>query len=91
MGNREHDPNGCIAMFEKLSEYIDGELDPVTCRQIEAHLKECISCKICLLTLKKTVNLCKEMAPNPVPEDLSQKLRTMIENFPQTRPRSSKP
>jgi RNA polymerase sigma-70 factor (ECF subfamily) len=90
MGNNDHDPNECIAMFEKLSEYIDGELDPVTCRQIEAHLEGCLPCRIYLLTLKKTVNLCKEMTPNPVPENLSQKLRDMVDNFPQTAPRSPK-
>lgn len=91
MAKHEHNPSDCIAMFEKLSEYIDGELDAATCRKIEKHLEDCIPCRICLLTLKKTVRLCKEMTPNPVPEDLSQRLREMIENFPQSLPRAPKP
>jgi anti-sigma factor RsiW len=90
MANHKHDAGQCIAMFEKLSEYIDGELDPVTCSEIEKHLEECLPCKICLLTLTKTVRLCKEVTQNPVPEDLSQRLREMIDNIPQGLPRVPK-
>ncbi len=73
----EHDHKHCMAMFEKLSEYIDGELDQSSRREIEAHIKVCASCKICLATLKTTIHLCGGIAPHPVPEALSQKLRSL--------------
>lgn len=82
MDLEEHDHKHCLAMFEKLSEYIDGELDQSTRREIEAHLEICASCKICLATLKTTIHLCRGIALHPVPEALSQKLRTLTLDHP---------
>jgi anti-sigma factor RsiW len=82
MVSDEHDPRHCVAMFEKLSEYIDGELDRLTCRELEKHVENCISCKICLATLKKTINLCRGMAADPLPEGFSEKLKqTLLQNI----------
>jgi hypothetical protein len=68
-------------MFEKLSEYIDNELDVMTCRDIERHVEECVPCKICLETLKRTVKLCKKVDSIPVPESVSVKLKELIQNM----------
>jgi anti-sigma factor RsiW len=73
-----HDPEKCRFMFEKLSEYIDNELDALTCRDIERHAQDCIACQVCLGTLKKTIELCKKMETEPVPEIFSEKLREFI-------------
>lgn len=81
MANEEHDHRHCLEMFEKLSEYIDGELDEVTCEELERHVEECVPCKVCLVTLKKTVNICREMDANPVPSEVSQRLKAMIQNM----------
>ena len=86
MADEEHDHQHCLEMFEKLSEYIDGELDEVTCEELEKHVEECVPCKVCLVTLKKTVNICKEMESNPVPDTLSQRLKELIRNMPQNDP-----
>ena len=82
MAHEEHNPQHCLEMFKKLSEYIDGELDMLTCEELERHMEECIPCKICLITLKKTVNLCREMDTNPVPAEVSERLKAMIESMP---------
>jgi anti-sigma factor RsiW len=71
-------------MFEKLSEYIDGELDHATCEEIEKHAKSCVACFSCMETLKKTVNLCKNVKDQPVPRDFSDKLKEIILNLPKT-------
>lgn len=81
--NHQHDPTHCLEMFKKLSEYIDGELDSVTCEELERHVEECVPCKICLTTLKKTVKICNEMESNPVPKAVSERLKEMIQNLPQ--------
>ncbi len=81
MTSDQHDHNHCLSMFEKLSEYIDNELDVVTCRDIERHVAECIPCKICLETLKRTVKLCKKVDSIPVPESVSVKLKELIQNM----------
>lgn len=78
MGETMHDHKQCRALFEKLSEYIDSELDQLTCETIEKHLAQCKPCQTCLTTLKRTVDLCREMEPTAVPELLSQRLRDLI-------------
>lgn len=70
-----HDHGECKAFFEYLSEYIDQELDHDMCRKIETHLKDCNCCNTCLLTLKKTIEICRRYETYPVPETLSAKLR----------------
>jgi len=82
MADDIHNPQHCLEMFKKLSEYIDGELDTLTCKELEEHVKECVTCKSCLATLKKTVNICREMDTNPVPAEVSQRLKAMIQNMP---------
>jgi anti-sigma factor RsiW len=77
-----HDHEQCRALFEKLSEYIDQELDQDTCKLIEKHLKNCQPCQACLATLQQTVALCREMRSSDsggaVPEEFSKRLRAMI-------------
>lgn len=67
-----------MKLFEQLSEYIDRELDAPTCREIEAHIKACKPCQVCLDTLKQTVNLCRNLERHQVPETFSLKLKDTI-------------
>lgn len=71
----------CLSLFEKMSDYIDRELDEATCQDIERHASECFACKVCLETLKRTVALCHEMEPSPVPPSLTERLRIALENI----------
>ena len=77
MTHDTHDPEKCRLMFEKLSEYIDNELDEVTCSEIERHMKACINCQVCLATLKRVIDLCKNMKPEPVPQAFSSRLKEL--------------
>ena len=74
----------CLEMFEKLSEYIDGELDQVTCAEIKKHADNCVACFSCLETLKRTVALCKNVGDKPIPQEFSRKLKEIIANMPET-------
>ncbi len=49
----------CKEMLEKLSEYIDGDLDPKLCEDLEKHMTDCNPCLIFVNTLKKTISLFK--------------------------------
>lgn len=84
MSNDRHNHKHCLEMFEKLSEYLDNELDEATCKDIENHIKECVPCFVCLQTLKRTIDLCKQAGDRPVPKDLSRKLKKAIHNLPKT-------
>ena len=48
MSNDDHDHKHCLEMFDKLSEYIDGELDHATCEKIQKHAENCVACFSCL-------------------------------------------
>lgn len=43
--NREVAGIRCREVLEHLSEYVDGELDEVVVRQVEAHLEGCDHCE----------------------------------------------
>ena len=81
MNNRPHHLKECLRMFEKLSEYIDSELDELTCNDIEKHMKTCIQCKICLETLKRTVALCKNTEDEAVPNLFSRRLKAFVQDL----------
>lgn len=76
-----HDHHNCFKLFERLSEYIDRELDTITCQDIEAHIKACKPCQVCLETLKQTVKLCRNLENQHVPETFSRKLRAALSDL----------
>lgn len=76
-----HDHQQCRELFEKLSEYIDNELDQADCDTIEKHLRQCPPCQACLATLQQTVAMCRELKSSAIPEDVSNRLRAMIEQM----------
>jgi anti-sigma factor RsiW len=75
-----HDHKQCMALFAKLSEYIDNELDTATARTISEHLDHCKPCQVCLATLKRTVLLCRSASGTDlsVPDGLARRLRSII-------------
>jgi len=80
----DHDHQQCRSLFEKLSEYIDNELDEALCEKIEHHLKGCPPCQACLATLKQTVAMCKQMKSARVPKDFSERLHRMMAQYGQS-------
>lgn len=70
----------CREILNNLSAYIDAELDPSLCDEIEQHMQGCNPCVAFLNTLKKTVVLYKccgdeEEVPEEVHIDLLRFLR----------------
>jgi len=78
MSHKKHDHKECVAMFKKLSEYIDNELDQVTCDDIKKHAENCMPCKTCLETLRQTVTLCKNVKDQPVSNAFSVRLKDVL-------------
>jgi len=84
MNDDEHDHKHCLELFDRLSEYLDNELDEVACTEIEKHVKACVPCFVCLQTLKRTIDLCKQTENRPVPKAFSKKLKEVIQNMPKS-------
>jgi anti-sigma factor RsiW len=80
-----HGYTHCLELFDKLSEYIDGETDETERREIEAHVAQCVACFGCLQSLRQTIALCKQAGRQPVPAVFSQKLQTMIQHIQSAR------
>jgi len=65
----------CHQLLCSISEYIDGELDPALCEELERHLCECEDCQIVLDTTRKTINLYHTASEEEgVPDDVRQRL-----------------
>jgi len=82
MKEEKHDHKKCISIFKRLSEYLDGELDSKAYEEMRIHIKECVKCKVCLETLKRTVDLCRNMKMRRVPERLKERLKSMVHGSP---------
>jgi anti-sigma factor RsiW len=79
----DHNRKDCLAMFAKLSDYIDNELDDLTCKDIENHARACIPCKACMETFRQTICFCRSLTPNeiPVPTAFSNHLKSLIQKL----------
>jgi anti-sigma factor RsiW len=71
----------CLALFDKLSEYIDGEMDEAERLEIEAHIAQCVACFSCLQSLRQTIALCKQAGRQTVPAVFSARLQTIVRQF----------
>jgi anti-sigma factor RsiW len=61
---QSHNHERCRELFDRMSEYLDKELDEPSIQGFEAHLRLCQSCRNCLATLERTIALCGRL-PNP--------------------------
>jgi len=69
----------CKEIFDRLSEYIDRELDPNLCEEIEDHIKDCEPCVAFINTLRKTVELFnRELPPDDIPKPVSISLHEFL-------------
>ena len=67
----DHD---CRALLITLSDYVDGDLDPQICAQIEAHVDGCTNCRTVVETLKGTIALYHVLPDHPLSPDAADRL-----------------
>lgn len=72
MSGHAHGPKGggCRAVFERLSEYIDGELADDLCSHIDGHMDDCPRCREFLDSLRRTVRLVEGIDAPPMPDEI---------------------
>ena len=58
----------CVALFEKLSEFLDDELDPAACAGVEDHMADCERCRDFLESLRRAVAHVASMDTPELPE-----------------------
>ena len=71
----EKQHGNCKEVFAMLSEYLDLELPPEECREIEEHLAGCPPCIEFANSLRKTVELCRGYEPRELPGPAGDRAR----------------
>jgi len=74
----KHDHN-CDEIFALLSDYLNLELPPEACQEVESHLAGCEPCVEFAESLRKTVDLCKQYQPSEMPAPLTEQARRELE------------
>ncbi|MGA7413404.1 MAG: zf-HC2 domain-containing protein [Bryobacteraceae bacterium] len=73
-----HDPERCKQIFALLSEYLDLELPPEACAEIESHMTDCAPCIEFAKSLKTTIALCRQHSPEVMPKPLSAEAQATL-------------
>ncbi len=68
----------CRELFERLSEYVDGELSQEICEEIRRHMEGCDPCVAFAKTLKTTADLCRRLPSHPIPPEVAGALRAAL-------------
>ena len=68
----------CKEVFAMLSDYLNLELPPETCHEIEAHIAGCPPCIEFAESLRKTVNLCRRYEPTELPQPMGREARAQL-------------
>ncbi len=70
-----HNPDDPCGHLHELSEFIDGELAPDLCAELEQHMAGCENCRVVVDTLRRTVSLYRTLPADPdLPPDVEERL-----------------
>ena len=70
----------CQALLGQISDYVDGELNPDLCTELERHLGNCENCRVVFDTLKKTIELYQVTnQTDPLPKGVKERLFYKLE------------
>jgi RNA polymerase sigma-70 factor (ECF subfamily) len=65
-------------VFALLSDYLNLELPPEACQEIEAHIAACPPCVEFTESLRKTVDLCRRYRPGELPAPMGQEAKAQL-------------
>lgn len=70
--------NKCREYIKDLNDYLDGEIEPELCEEIEKHIGECRNCRLMVDSMLKTVTLVREGKAEKLPASLEQQLNDKL-------------
>jgi anti-sigma factor (TIGR02949 family) len=85
----EHFHKTCEELLGSLSAYIDGDLSPELCQELEKHLAGCDNCRVVLNTTKRTIDLVQTPLEKPdLPDEVRERLfkRLNLDKYLTARP-----
>ena len=73
----------CTRIAAMLSDFLDRDLPPETCANIDQHLQTCASCGHAAQALRATVQLCRDYQagnrPGPLPPEKHAAMKQVLE------------
>jgi anti-sigma factor RsiW len=75
----------CRELAELLIDFVAGELSPERRAQLEQHLQCCPPCVAYVETYRLTITLTRRLPCAPLPPQLEQRLRAVLEAMNQRR------
>ena len=85
----EHNHLKCEELLGSLSAYIDGELSPELCLELEKHLADCDNCSVVLNTTKRTIDLVRSpIEKTDLPAEVRERLfkRLKLDDYLNSKP-----
>lgn len=74
----------CEELLKAINAYVDGEIDPAICNELQAHLEDCSPCRVVVDTLRQTITLYREGQPYELPAPCHQRLHQALQERWQT-------
>lgn len=74
-----HDHGECQRYLSSLTDYVDGDLDPELCHELEAHMAACENCRIVVDTLTKTISLYRQLPAPDLPNAVKERLYAVLD------------
>ena len=71
--------SACPQTLQRISSYLDGELDAGACDEVERHCLDCAACASVVEGLRRTVGICREAGAAPLPEAVRQRARDRVD------------
>ena len=70
-------PTECRELFAKLSEYLDGRVEPLTCETMRSHIEACPACVAFLRDLRVAIDRCRSLEV-PCDPAVAPRLRSIL-------------
>jgi len=70
----------CHEYIRDLNDYLDGEIEPKLCEEIEKHIGECRNCRLMVDSMLKTVTLVREGKVEKLPVILEKQLTDKLQD-----------
>jgi RNA polymerase sigma-70 factor (ECF subfamily) len=70
-------PSDCRQLFSKLSDYLDGKIEPLTCEQMRGHIESCPACVAFLRDLRFAIDRCRSLDV-PCDPAVTPRLRSIL-------------
>lgn len=66
--------HNCQELLGALSDYVGGEASAAICEEIEQHMAGCPNCRVVIDTLRKTIDLYRELPKPDMPDGVRERL-----------------